>query len=119
MFIVQDQVVAVTKQAGTAQRASIGDLVQYNPGNLLDALIEHLSLKNDAALARTLEVAPPLISKLRHHTLPVGGAILIRMHEVSKLTISELRILMGDRRQKFRISDKHFKPKDEATHLLN
>lgn len=119
MFI-QDPAVAGQKQAGAAQiRGSIGELVQYNPGNLLDGLIEHLSLKNDAALARALEVAPPLISKVRHQTLPVGGAILIRMHEVSKLTISELRILMGDRRQKFRISDKHFKPKDEGTHLLN
>jgi hypothetical protein len=33
------------------------------------------------------------------------------MHEVSALSIAELRQLMGDRRGKFRISDKHFKPK--------
>jgi len=33
------------------------------------------------------------------------------MHEVSALSIAELRHLMGDRRGKFRISDKHFKPK--------
>jgi hypothetical protein len=33
------------------------------------------------------------------------------MHEVSNLTIRELRVLMGDRREKFRISDKQFKPK--------
>jgi hypothetical protein len=31
-------------------------------GHLLDSLIEKLELKNDAALAKTLEVAPPVIS---------------------------------------------------------
>ncbi|MTW08988.1 hypothetical protein GM658_00070 [Pseudoduganella eburnea] len=84
----------------------------YDPNRLLDALIEHLRLKNDAALARALEVAPPVISKIRHRRLPVGAALLIRMHEVSELTITDLRYLMGDRRKKFRISDSQGKPKD-------
>ena len=79
---------------------------------LADALIEKLNLKNDAALSRALEVAPPVISKIRHRRLPVGASLLIRMHEVSDLSIKDLRILMGDRRDKFRISDKQFKPKD-------
>jgi hypothetical protein len=83
----------------------------YNPCRLLDALIEQLDLKNDAALARALEVAPPMISKIRHRSLPVGGAMLIRMHEISTLSIADLRFLMGDQRKKFRISDKQFKPK--------
>ncbi|WP_038488867.1 hypothetical protein [Collimonas arenae] len=83
----------------------------YDPNNLLDALIEKLKLKNDAALSRSLEVAPPVISKIRHRRLPVGASLLIRMHEISDLTISELRALIGDRRRKFRISDKQFKPK--------
>eukprot|EP01030_Chromulinospumella_sphaerica_P007478 gene7478-7311_t len=37
------------------------DLLQYNPNRLLDTLIENLRLKNDAALSRALEVAPPVI----------------------------------------------------------
>lgn len=85
--------------------------VAYDPNNLLDSLIKQLSLKNDAALARALEVAPPVISKIRHKRLPVGASLLIRMHEVSDLSIMDLRALMGDRREKFRISDKQFKPK--------
>lgn len=89
------------------------DLLQYNPNRLLDTLIENLRLKNDAALSRALEVAPPVISKIRHHRLPVGASLLIRMHEVSDLSIRDLRYLMGDRRNKFRISDKQFKPKDK------
>jgi hypothetical protein len=87
------------------------ELATYDPNHLLDSLIEKLQLKNDAALSRALEVAPPVISKIRHRRLPVGASLLIRMHEISDLTIGELRGLMGDRRGKFRISDKHFKPK--------
>ncbi|RJG03679.1 hypothetical protein [Noviherbaspirillum sedimenti] len=84
---------------------------EYDPNNLLDSLIEKLGLKNDAALSRALEVAPPVISKIRHRRLPVGASLLIRMHEVSDLSIRELRLLMGDRREKFRISPEQFKPK--------
>jgi hypothetical protein len=77
----------------------------YDPNRLLDALIKRLQLKNDAALSRMLEVAPPVISKIRHRRLPVGASILIRMHEVTDLSVRELRDLMGDRRTKLRISD--------------
>lgn len=92
---------------------------QYDPNNLLESLIEKLNLKNDAALSRALEVAPPLISKIRHRRLPVGASLLIRMHEVSQLSIRDLRHLMGDRRTKFRISDKQFKPKTNASNSAN
>jgi hypothetical protein len=91
---------------------------EYNPNHLLDSLIERMGLKNDAALSRTLEVAPPVISKIRHRKLPIGASLLIRMHEVSDLSIKDLRLMMGDRREKFRISPEQFKPKkpaDEAT----
>lgn len=90
------------------------DQFRYDPNNLLESLIKKLNLKNDAALSRALEVAPPLISKIRHRRLPVGASLLIRMHEVSDLSIKDLRELMGDRRNKFRISDKQFKPKATA-----
>jgi hypothetical protein len=82
----------------------------FNPDRLLDFLLGHLQLKNDAALSRALEVAPPVISKIRHRRLPVGASLLIRMHEVSGLSILEMRNLMGDRRAKFRMSDKQFLP---------
>jgi hypothetical protein len=77
----------------------------YDPNNLLDALHAKLRLKNDAALARLLEVNPPVISKIRHRRLSVGGALLIRIHEVTGLSISDLRFLMGDRRQKYRFNE--------------
>jgi hypothetical protein len=75
---------------------------KFNPSALLDVLIGNLGLKTDAALARALETQPPVISKIRHHKLPVGATILIRAHEVSGISIRDLRALMGDRRDKFR-----------------
>lgn len=83
----------------------------YDPDNLLDSLLRKLELKNDAALSRVLEVAPPVISKIRHRRLPVGASILIRMHEVSGLSVGDLRALLGDRRKKFRLSPIQGMPK--------
>ena len=68
----------------------------YDPNPLLDTLKKKLKLKNDAALARQLDVAPPVISKIRHRTLKVGATLLLRMHEASQLTIRDMRRLMGE-----------------------
>lgn len=57
---------------------------------LLDTLLAK-GPKNDAALARALEVAPPVISKIRHGRLPIGASLLIRMHEVFDVSIRELK----------------------------
>jgi hypothetical protein len=84
--------------------------LNFNPNNLLNTIIERLKLKNDAALSRMLEVAPPVISKIRHGRLPVGASLLIRMHEETGMNISELRELMGDRRRKYRLSNAQGKP---------
>ena len=67
---------------------------EYDPNRVLDAIISRLRLKNDAALSQLLEVAPPVISKIRHSTLPIGATLLIRMHEESDYSIRELRALM-------------------------
>jgi hypothetical protein len=87
----------------------------YNPNQLLDALLQNMQLKNDAALSRKLEVAPPVISKIRHYRLPVSASVLLRMHEVTGMSIKDLRFLMGDRRNKYRLSDAQGRPKREGT----
>ena len=86
----------------------------YDPNRLMDTLRERMHLKNDAALSRALEVTAPVISKIRHRTLPVGASLLIRMHEVTQLSIRDLRDLMGDRRTRYRVSDMHGKPNRAA-----
>jgi hypothetical protein len=80
---------------------------EYDPNRLLDALRDKLALKNDAALSRALAVEAPTISKIRHKRIRVGAAMLLRMHEVSTLSIEELRSLMGDRRTRVRMPGDH------------
>jgi hypothetical protein len=87
----------MTIMTNTKASAFSGTPLNHFPGDpniLLDALIEKLNLKNDAALSRLLEVAPPVISKLRHGALPIGPTMLIRMHEVSEMNIRDMRALM-------------------------
>ena len=71
----------MTTQTGNKMNDTLlTEQFDYDPNRLLDTLIEKLRLKNDAALSRALEVAPPVISKIRHRRLPVGASLLIRMH---------------------------------------
>lgn len=70
---------------------SVTEEVFYNPNRLLDILLAARNLKNDAALARVLEVAPPVLSKLRHHRLPLGPAMTIRIMEKFDMALTELR----------------------------
>lgn len=88
--------------------------LSYDPNRLLQSLMTRMKLRNYADLSRKLEVPHPIISKVRHRKIPVAASLLIRMHEVSELSIAELRALMGDRRGKYRISDKQFKPQAAA-----
>jgi hypothetical protein len=100
----------ISKEVMMAQH-ELKDQATYDPNSLLDTLISRLRLKNDAALCRALAV----ISKIRHKKLPIGASMLIRMHEVSDLSIRELRDLMGDRRQKYRASDAFGKPQSGSS----
>lgn len=92
--------------------------IEYDPANLLTSVIGKLHLKNDAALSRALGVAPPVISKIRHRRTPVSALLLIRMCEATNLSIADLRLLMGDRRNKFRADDKQCKTKAPGTDAL-
>lgn len=76
---------------------------QYNPGHLLTSLQERLQLKNDAALSQALHISRDVIARIRERRQPVAGALLIRMHEVSQLSVASLRELMGDRRRTCRM----------------
>jgi plasmid maintenance system antidote protein VapI len=95
----------IIQRMSVAEAHKKEEVRQYNPNKFLDSVRDKLQLKSDAALCRTLEVHSPLISKIRHGRSPVSAALLIRLHEVTGLNISDLRFLLGDRRSKFRISD--------------
>ena len=74
--------------------------IEKNPersNDLIDEVLKVTGLKNDAALAIALGVAPPVISKIRHGRLPVGATITIRLYEVTGLSIDAIKkILIGD-----------------------
>lgn len=74
---------------------TVGQMLNNIVGNnnLLNTIMAAMGLKNDAALAIALEVAPPVISKIRHGRLPVGATILIRMHELTDIAIRELKAI--------------------------
>jgi hypothetical protein len=71
---------------------STQDTVQ---SRFLDLVGDKLDAKNDAHLARILDSAPPVISKLRRETLPLGPTLLIRIHEVTDIPMRELKSMLG------------------------
>jgi len=60
---------------------------------LLNQLMQRGSLKNDAALSRALDVAPPVVSKLRSGRLPLGATIILRIHDVFDIAVRDIRAL--------------------------
>jgi hypothetical protein len=90
----------------------------YNPARLLDALLAHFNLRRDSQLADKLGMTRPMICHLRAQRIPVGAALLIRMHETSGLSIRQLREIIGDRRKRFRGSY-HIYSEDERISVVN
>lgn len=90
-----DQQKAVPNPHITAVTENHIDNPEYNPARLLDEMLARYQLKNDAALARTLQLPPSVISKLRRKQVSITSAILIRFHDVTGWAIGDLRALMG------------------------
>jgi hypothetical protein len=65
-----------------------------DPNRLLDFLQANLQLKNDAQLSRTIGVAPPVLSKLRHKRLQVNAAFLVAAYDATGLSINDLRSVL-------------------------
>ncbi len=69
--------------------------VVYDPNGLLDAVAVILSTRNDAALSRALGVAPPVVSKLRRHRMPVGASFILKCHEIAGMPVATVRSFIG------------------------
>lgn len=68
----------------------------YDPNGFIGWLIQDVfKVRNDAELSRKLEVAPPVISKIRMKRMPVGPTFLIRVHDLTGMPINDLRRQMG------------------------
>jgi hypothetical protein len=77
----------------------------YTPNHLLDTLMDRLHVKSDAALARALSVPASTISKVRHRQMAVNSSLLLAAHEVTEMSIRELRNLLGDTETKYWLGD--------------
>ena len=63
---------------------------------LLNQVKRIAGLKNDAALSRALEVAPPVISKIRSGKLKIGATMVISIHEISGLSIAKITEILSE-----------------------
>lgn len=63
----------------------------------MDKLINYLrkkhELKNDAALARHLGVGAPIISKLRHRSVPLTPHLILLIYDKCEVPIELIRAL--------------------------
>ena len=75
------------------------DNPEYTPGRLLDTMLDRFQFKNDAALARALELPPSVVSKLRRKQASITAAILVRMHDITGWAVADIRALMGTKSQ--------------------
>jgi hypothetical protein len=64
-------------------------------GGLFDKIIEDNKLKNDAALARFLQLNAPVVSKVRHGKLPVGDSLKINIHKRTGMSILKIEELIA------------------------
>lgn len=62
---------------------------------LLDTIIAENHLKNDAALSRFLDWAPPAISKLRYNRISVSAEMIIRIHEKTGKSIADIKAALA------------------------
>jgi len=76
-------------------------LDSYDPNPLLDRLKGLVPGQTDTDLAAALGVTKSNISKLRNKHVDLSAEMLLNMHEMSGLSIRELRDLMGDTRHFF------------------
>lgn len=63
---------------------------------LFDQVINTLVLKNDAGLAQAMEVAPPVISKMRNNRIPVGPMMILRIHEATSWPTKHIKAVIAE-----------------------
>jgi len=61
---------------------------------LLNHIMQISGAKNDAAVARLLEVQPPVVSKIRARRLSFGPTLIIKTHEVTGMPIADIKAVL-------------------------
>jgi plasmid maintenance system antidote protein VapI len=60
---------------------------------ILDELQKRFDIKNDRQLSIKLEVAPPVLSRIRNGKAKVSAEVMIAIHEAFGLSIAEIKEL--------------------------
>lgn len=68
----------------------------YTPNKLLNTVAAKLGITDDAVLCQEIGVHRTTISNIRNRRMAVSSALIVRMHEVTGMSIRELRQEMGD-----------------------
>jgi hypothetical protein len=69
--------------------------VELTQSQFIDFIICRARVKNDAALARVLNVQRSVISQLRHDIRHFGPSLIICVHEVTGLSIRDIKGMLG------------------------
>jgi len=64
------------------------------PNIVLDTIKDKFDLATDRELANHLDIGFQTISKIRTKVYPVSDTVILRIHEICGLTISEIRRLI-------------------------
>lgn len=74
------------------------DYLAKNPHILFDTIIKEFDLKNDAALAKFLDVSAPVISKIRSNKLNIGGDYILRVYDKTGWHIDDIRDMLKEQK---------------------
>jgi hypothetical protein len=69
--------------------------VTFDQAPIIDRLIDHLHLRNDAALCRQIRMAPPTISKYRNNKLALGATFLVGAQYLTGWSLDETIAKLG------------------------
>lgn len=64
-------------------------------GKLFDQLMATHHIKNDAALARALELKAPVISKHRNGVIPVGPTLIVNIAETFDMPVKAIKATLA------------------------
>ena len=66
----------------------------YTPVRFLNRMHEIVGVKNDAQLAKKMEVNACAISKIRNRAVPIGATYIVTLLELTGMQLGELYALL-------------------------
>lgn len=77
--------------------------IAFAPSRLLDSIKQHYGLSSDRELADFLDLTGPQISRIRNSGSALTAVVVLKIHEISGLPMSQLKDMCGDRRARHRV----------------